>query len=194
MAVENLTYCKNKVIEYVDNGLYYAECQYKINEAQSILSKRIGVPNLTVVLDIDDTAISFYDYWKKVDFGGTNATVTASFYLEYEPELPPVKAFYDYCIKNNVNIIFLTGRREKYRTPTLQLLKNAGYVTFMGLDMKPDNSQLNDAEFKAEMILKYQKQGLIIAVIVGDQNTDGENTADYKCIIPNKFYDVTAYE
>jgi predicted secreted acid phosphatase len=194
MMIENLSFCKDDVIQYVDDGTYYSECAAAIDAAQTILTKRIGVLNLTVVLDIDDTAIELYGYWKSKDFAGTNETITESFIRENEPALPGVKSFYDFCINNNVNVIFLTGRSDKYRNTTTQLIKNAGYVSYLALDMKPESLKMKDAEFKTMMVDKYQAQGLVIATFVDDQKADMNNTADYKCLIPNKWYDVSAYE
>lgn len=191
---KNLTYCKNDIIQYVESGEYYSDCEEKIMMALEILNQKLKEPKVSVVLDIDDTAIELYNYWKLKDFAGTPETITESFFLEHEPNSTSIYNFYQYCIENKVNVFFLTGREEQYRPWTKKLLLNAGYKDYYSLLMKPDNDKRTDQQFKADTIKSLQNQGYTIAVNIGDQQTDIQNTADYQCLIPNPMYDVTAYE
>jgi hypothetical protein len=194
MTIENLSYCKNDVINYIDSGLYDAESQDAIDNLKVKVEAILGAKNLTICFDIDDTAIRLESYWRSKDYGGTNETITESYLRENEPAHPCVCNFYLYCLSQGINVIFLTGRREKYRIYTEKLLFNAGYNAYYLLDMKPTDSALSDAEFKAQQIDKYIAEGLVVASMIGDQKTDHVNNATYQCPIPNKWYDVTAYE
>jgi predicted secreted acid phosphatase len=190
----NLTFCKDDIINYVESGEYYSECNTRITIAKDELNKKLKESKVSVTIDIDDTAIELYGYWKLKDFAGTDETITQSFFLENEPALQPVFDFYTYCITNNVNVFFLTGRREEYRSWTKKLLNKAGYIDYYSLLMKPTNDNRNDAQFKTDTIKSLQNQGYVIAVNIDDQESEMNNTADYQCPIPNPMYNVAAYE
>jgi hypothetical protein len=193
MTLKNLSFCKNDVIDYVDSGAYDADIQGAIDDFKSKIDLMLGTTNLTVCFDIDDTAIRLEAYWRSKDYAGTNETITESQMRENEPANKIILDFYNYCISKGILCIFLTGRREKYLAYTEELLANALYSNYHLLDMKPTDSNLDDATFKAQQIDKYTAQGLIVGGVVGDQVSDFQNSAIYKCEIPNYWYDVTAY-
>src|ERR1035438_4279282 len=66
----NLYVQKQALIRYHDSGPYDAEVRRVADRAMSYIRKRAasGQPNLAVVLDIDDTAISTWGRLGKDDF------------------------------------------------------------------------------------------------------------------------------
>lgn len=210
MPVKNLSYDKKDIEKYVlqstpEFGNYYTEWQIEIDKAKVVLAQRLQEPQISAVFDVDDTAIDLASYWmdSEIDYAGTTKTINDSYLLTNMPANSVIYAFYKYCIDNNVTIFFLTGRRESkiidgvdtnLRIPTTSLLINAGYNYYAQLIMKPSDSTQKDAEFKAEAIKKLQNEGYVIAINVGDQLTDTQNTSDYQCFQQSPFYDVTAYE
>jgi predicted secreted acid phosphatase len=210
MPIKNLSYDKKDIETYVlqttpEFGNYYMEWQTEIDKAITVLSKRLKEAKISVVIDIDDTAIDLASYWmdSEIDYAGTTKTINDSYLLTNMPANKLVYKFYKYCVTNKVTIFFLTGRREykvidgieqNLRITTTSLLSNAGYIEYDSLLMKQKDDARKDDQFKADTIKILQNSGYIIAVNVGDQETDKKNTADYQCFQQSPFYDITAYE
>lgn len=201
MTIENLSAFKAQLIKYYEDGLYEIETNEIIEKARSYLSVRLSKPAISVVCDVDDSAINLYPYWKRQDFAGTELTITNSFFLENEPANKKVLEFYKYCVENKVNFIFLTSRPESLnihdcnvdiRSKTIRLLNSAGYTNFKDLIMKQQNDERSDLEFKQSAIAELQKTNYI-AVNVGDQWSDWQNSAEYQCELINKIYDTRYY-
>src|SRR5437867_3078713 len=66
----NLYFHKQALIRYHDSGAYQAEIKRVAASATSYIRKRAasGEPNLAVVFDIDDTALSSWDRLLNYDF------------------------------------------------------------------------------------------------------------------------------
>jgi predicted secreted acid phosphatase len=198
-AVEpkNLTFVKQELILYHDSGNYEYDVSSVINKARDYLEKRIAeneVNNakkkLAVVLDVDDTAITLYSFLKKNDFGDTQNMFLAAFKKVDLPAIPETLSLYNFAKQKGLAVFFITGRKEYFRTTTVQELKNAGYKDWNGLYLRSNIDFLKPAAvYKTAIRKKITERGYDIVLSVGDQYSDlVGGYADYLVKLPNPFY------
>jgi len=71
-----------------------------------------------------------------------------------------------------VEVIFITGRRERDRRGTEKNLRAEGFGDYAALWFKPDSAKITTEQFKAETRKKIQAAGHVIIANVGDQESD----------------------
>lgn len=188
--LKNLYFAKQEVVSYYETGKYSVETKDVIKSAIDDLSK-ISVPdNAAAVFDIDETALSNYDYIKSIDFGYNKELWDKYIQDTTAKAIPEVKELYDWLIKNNVKIYFITGRSEVGYESTKQNLINEGYTKFEKLFVRtPADSKITAVEYKSKIREKLTNDGYKIIACVGDQYSDleGGNTG-LKVKIPNYLY------
>ena len=148
--------------------------------------------NSVVIFDVDDTALSNYDFIKSMDFGYVPSLWQSYLDKGNAPVNPQVKILYDYLVDRRIKIIFLTGRSYKDYESTYKNLKNAGYIEFDTLIVKSkDQLEESASDYKNIERLALSELGYKIIGCVGDQDSDfkGGNTGiDVK--LPNYLYKV----
>ncbi len=142
-----------------------------------------------VVLDIDDTALSWYFCAKELDppFGGGLPGCAVSSLLR---AIPQARSFYNYVRARGVTVFFITGRPESLRPQTVESLKDARYTGKLRVYLKPPSYKRDSViPYKAGARKKITGRGYRILVNVGDQQSDlkgGYSKKTYK--LPNPMY------
>ena len=142
-----------------------------------------------VVLDIDDTALSWYFCAKELSppFGSGLPDCAVSSLLR---AIPQARSFYNYVRARGVTVFFITGRPEGLRPQTTESLRDARYKGKLRIYLKP-SSYKNDSVigYKAGARKTITRRGYRILVNVGDQQSDlkgGYSRKTYK--LPNPMY------
>ncbi len=169
----NIGIAKDEVINYHNNGEYEKDTRKAIEEAIEKFNGIDPVQNAVVIFDIDETAISSYGFYRKWDFGYVPKYFDMWVDSAKGPAVPAVLDLYNYLLKKNFKIIFITGRKEYQYEPTIKNLIGAGYEHFDSLIVKGEEYSGQTAEkFKSEKRTELTKKGYIIAGTVGDQLSD----------------------
>ncbi len=192
-----LAQVKQQIIEYHQSGAYEYDLEKLVEQANAYLSKRIAENNsskhhkkLAVVFDVDDTALSNYQYFKTSDFSDNSNVWNKVLNNADSPPLIPIKNIYQYAVGHGVKIFFITGRREAYRKQTEINLLSAGYTVYEGLYLQSNNyNNLSAAPFKTKARMNITKKGYEIIANFGDHYSDlrgGYAERIYK--LPNYIY------
>lgn len=190
VTIINLDAAKNAVRSYYESGEFDKECSKIIDDAINHIEKMKINNNSTVIFDIDETALSNYEYTKSIGFG-----FIPDFWNNWVKEgkgkaIKETKRFYDYLISKNIRIVFLTGRYEELREATLKNLIEQGYTKFDTIITRTNEERnIPAAEFKAKKREELVKKGYEIIANIGDQWSDlvGGNSG-YKIKLPNYLY------
>ncbi len=186
----NLGIAKDEVINYHNSGRYEMETAEAIDEAIEKFNGAGSGENTAVVFDVDETAVTSYEHYKKWDFGYVPEFFDMWVDSAKAPAVPAVLNFYNYLLKNNYKIVFLTGRKEYQYAATFKNLVNAGYTKFDTLIVKGEEYSGQTAEkYKSEKRSELAEKGYIISGTVGDQWSDlnGSNHG-IQVKIPNYMY------
>ncbi len=186
----NLGTAKKVVQEYYESGTYDRECSKIIDTAISYLDKKKISEKSTVVFDIDETALSNYQYTKEIGFGYTYKSWNDWQKKGIAPAIKNTKRFYDYLISKKIHVVFLTGREAEMRDVTKRNLVEQGFTKFDTLIVRSEAERnLSAAAFKLQKRNELVKNGYDIIASVGDQQSDfdGGNTG-YEIKLPNYLY------
>lgn len=191
----NLTFAKQNLVKYHDSGDYLHEFEQVIKTAKLYLAQKIKKnqsehKKLALVLDIDETSLSNYQYMKPRDFGGTLKQFNQDIERGDAPALEPTLKLYNYAKKNHMAVFFVTGRKENQRQITSHNLKKAGYSAWDGLYLKPnDYHQKSIIPYKSKARKEIASRGYTIVESIGDQNSDIEGGYSEKGFkLPNPYY------
>lgn len=190
IKIINLDAAKNAVQNYYESGLFDYECSKVIDDAINHISKIKINEKSAVVFDVDETALSNYEYIKSIGFG-FRMDLWNNWVREGKAKsILQTKRFYDYLISKNIRVIFITGRNEEERTSTIRNLIEQGYTKFDTLiARKKEERNIPAAEFKALKREELVRKGYEIIANIGDQWSDlvGGNSG-YKIKLPNYLY------
>lgn len=186
----NLGAAKQAVQIYYESGEYDRECSKIIDEAiDYIKSIKVGAKS-EVVFDIDETALSNYQFTKSIGFGYIPKLWDQWMQEGHAPAIKETKRFYEYLVSQNIDVIFLTGRDEPFRDATQKNLIEQGYTKFDTLIMRSKNeADMPTAQFKSTKREELSRKGYVIIACIGDQPSDlaGGNTG-YKIKLPDYLY------
>lgn len=189
----NLSEIKSQIVSYYESEKidldYQKAIQSKMNELKQAIKKNAGKNNL-VVFDIDETILSNYPVIKECDFGYIPDIWDKWIMKGEAPIIKPTKELYDFLIKNNVKVVFITGRYEDQYEITKQNLNRYGVQIFDTIITKNRNSpKVTAAVFKEQKREELVKKGYNIIACVGDQWSDmeGKHTG-IKIKLPNYIY------
>jgi predicted secreted acid phosphatase len=182
---------------YYDSGEYLKDISKVAKEANDYIEvqvsenlKNLHPKKLAVVLDIDETSLSYYESMSKRNFCYNPIAAQNEILKARAPAIQPVLYLYNNAIKNNVAVFFITGRESSTHQATIMNLNNAGYIKFAGLYTKPENYNKNSIqEFKTKTRILIEKQGYTIIASIGDQMSDlkgGHAAKTFK--LPNPYY------
>jgi acid phosphatase len=174
--VPNLGLLKKDILAYHDNGRWTADIRAVVERAMEARDARApSVDKPAIVFDIDETALSNWQQIKEADFGYNSKEFDAWVQSARAPPIKPVLDLYRLAKKRGLAIFFITGRAEKLREATEKNLRDAGYETWDGLLLKPnDNHEPSIVPFKSGERRKLTDQGYQILVNIGDQDSDLE--------------------
>ena len=188
--IMNLGDAKKIVQEYYESGNFDLECSKIIDRAISHLNEIKISGKSVVVFDIDETALSNYQYTKEIGFGYIYKSWNDWQLKGTAPAIKNSKRFYDYLISKNIHVVFLTGREAEMREATRRNLIEQGYTKFDTLIVRSEAERnLSAASFKLQKRNELVKNGYDIIASVGDQQSDfeGGNTG-YEIKLPNYLY------
>ncbi len=199
----NLYEVKQELIRYHDSGQYFHEITEVDQNAAAYLLERVEqnteLPadqrkKLAIVLDIDETSLSNYPDMVAFDFGGTEKEQDDAIALGHDPAIAPTLALYRLALKHHIAVFFVTGRQESLRAATESNLKKAGFISWSGLMLKPDDYiETSVVPYKTDARAKIEAQGYDIIFTMGDQESDLKGTmkgrfADKTFKIPDPYY------
>ena len=189
----NMDTIKKQIKEFRTSGRWDQAITCVVDKAYAVLKKYLPVRNkrLALVVDIDDTALSNFDFILGNDFG-YNRDRTKKWETEgKDPAIEPVRDLCNYAKKQGFALFFITGRRENQRESTERNLKKAGYKAWDKAYFKPMNFRAPSASgFKSRWREHIVQQGYTIVVSIGDQMSDfeGNPQALANVKLPNPMY------
>jgi acid phosphatase len=189
----NLGVLRNRLVHWEQTGAYKACFDSEAAKAHAwlravIAARRVAKP--AVVLDIDETALSNWDFLRahamdifSPAFPEWSATHGASV-------LPATLAIFNEARRAGVPVFFITGRAEAMRATTERELRAAGYSGWAAIHLKPDNYPHHSIiPFKSGVRRALEGQGYDIVLNMGDQWSDLEGGAARRTFkLPNPFY------
>ena len=149
-----------------------------------------------VVFDVDDTALSSFCFLARNAF-----QPFPCFHPDYinanvhtPVALPSVLKLYHYMKHRGLQVVFLSERSEQARMVTTQSLVAAGFVGPKDrIILRPNNRCMESISvFKArERQALFEKEGLEIVAVVGDQMSDFyDGHTGYQIKLPNYLYHI----
>lgn len=193
----NLSLLKAELVQYHDSGLYQKEltkvitnaCQYIIQRAQAN-NKKPHKEKLAIVLDIDETSLSSYDYIVKHDFAFNKEAWHQHMLKADATAIKPMLTLYKHALHNHVAVFFVTGRANSELKATEKNLTRAGFIHWSGLYTRPKHgNEPSVVPFKAGVRAKITKLGYVVIASIGDQISDGQGGYAEKTFkLPNPYY------
>lgn len=186
----NLGAAKNAVRAYYESGGFDRECAKIIDDAINQIEKIELADKSAVVFDIDETALSNYEYTKKIGFGYIYKLWNEWQLKGIAPAIKDTKRFYDYLISKNIRVIFISGRNADVGEATKKNLIEQGYTKFDALILRSESeNKISAAEWKAAKRKDLISKGYNIIACIGDQESDfaGGNTG-IKIKLPSYLY------
>jgi len=188
----NLTFQKEKLQKYHDSGKYEADIQSVIDHATVYVKNRTesGEQNLAIVLDIDETSLTDWDYIQDYDFGWEKKSFSDWIERANAKPIRPTLQFYRFAKKLGIKVFFITGRTQNFEQATVKNLNAAGYENCDGVFLKPvtDHSP-SVSTFKTSIRRRLSNQGLKIIANIGDQDSDLKGGfAERVFKLPDPFY------
>jgi len=189
----NLSVLKQEIVAYVESGDYAAAINAVAKEATAFVTARAAQrapgERLAVVLDIDETALTNLPHMRALDFGYVPAAWDSWVAEGKAPAIAPVLEFFNAARRAGVEVVFITGRRERDRPGTEKNLRAAGYGDYAMLLLKPDGTKTSTESFKTETRKKIQAAGRVIIANMGDQASDlAGGYAERTFKVPGPFY------
>ncbi len=169
----NLSFVKDAVISYHESGNFNRDAEQSVNEAIAQFDKITPSEMSVVVFDVDETALSNYEYNKDWDFGYVAKYFDMWIDSAKAPPVAEVLNLYNYLVDKNFRIVFLTARKENQFDATYRNLVSAGFTKFDTLIVKDKKySGLSSEIFKTDKRIQLKEKGYIIEGTVGDQWSD----------------------
>ena len=193
----NLWLLRKNVEAYHDSGAYDREINAVIQQARRFINQKAEAnahskhpEKLAIVLDIDETSLSYYPRMVPRQFVATKEQLRQEIQAADAPAIKPTLELYRDALRQNVAVFFITGRPESLKEPTEKNLKRAGFTTWTGIYFKPDNyDKPSTIPYKSHYRCKISKMGYTVLASIGDQHSDlkgGCSEAGFK--LPNPFY------
>ena len=144
-----------------------------------------------MVLDIDETSLSNYEYLAASNFTNTTGQQALAVAAADDPPVQPTLDLYRLAKARGVAVFFITGRPEGIpgvRDQTEANLKSAGFTTWNKVVLNPSLGG-PAIPYKSGERAKIENQGFRIILNVGDQESDLRGGhADRAFKLPNPFY------
>ena len=186
----NLAIVKEKLKEYHTGGKYNTDLNRIIKKAITEFSKITPKENSLVIFDIDETALSNYQFALDYDFGYNEEIWTEWVDSKKATAISEVKILYDMLIEKGFKVVFLTGRNRSHYDATKENLINEGYTKFDTLiTRKMDALKTTAVDYKSKERKQLVENGYIIVGTIGDQLSDLEGPYHgIQVKLPNYYY------
>src|SRR3990167_11095436 len=139
-----ITPLEHTLRKYHDSGMYHDELSKVAARAdkyitqQATLNQQSGHPQkLAIVLDVDETSLSYYNHMLKHHFWHNPADARKEILTASAPPIKPILSLYDHAIQHDIAVFFVTARRSFAYQATVKNLKSAGYKTWAGVYTRP---------------------------------------------------------
>ncbi len=187
----NLDLNKRQIRAYVESGDYDREIGAVAAKARAWIEERAvqGGSRLTLVLDLDETLLSNWPLLKQQDFGYVPAEWARWVGAGQAPAIEPVRAVFFAARRVGVEVVLLTGRRERDRAGTARNLQTIGCTDYADLICKPDGDSRPSGAFKTAARRDLIAGGRTVIANIGDQASDlSGGSAERTFKLPNPFY------
>jgi predicted secreted acid phosphatase len=187
----NLQPHKQQVRTYVESGDYQREIAAVAARARVWIEQRVakGGAKLTVIFDLDETLLSNWPLLKKQDFGYVPAEWERWVEAGEAPAIEPVREIFLAARRAGMEVVFLTGRRERDRVGTEKNLRAIGCADYALLRCKADRDPRTSAAFKTAVRQELAAGGRTLIANIGDQESDlAGGFAERTFKLPNPFY------
>lgn len=185
---ENLTLAKQDVELYYESKSFNQEVKEVLEEAWHQLKNIVPTDKSTIIIDIDETALSNYEYFKLMGLAKGNQTAFTYWKsLGYCRAIKPTLSFYKKLIKKGFKVVFISCRSTKIYKQTAANLKKVGYHTFERIILRTKKDmKVPFYTYKKQKRYDLANEGYEIVACVGDQWSDleGEHTG-IKVKLPN---------
>lgn len=172
---ENIGILQDSVKAYVASGRYYTGITIVVDSAKAYIETRMGANNPAIVLDIDETSLSNYEYEIKYNFGNRGDIWKEWVLSKKDTAIGPTLSLARWAVSKDIAVFFITGRPlynpDTAIDPTVLNLKQVGYPLWRGIYFKPEGERLSDFKTAAR---KHIEEDLRYTIIVnlGDQYSD----------------------
>lgn len=191
-GVENIQTLEDQITAYYTSGRQEADVAKVYAHARAYVAKRLkeGVKKPAVVLDVDDTMLSSFNYEKANDYG-YDSKVWHVWEREFKfPVMPAALAFTKWAKANGVALFYVTGRPTAEYAVSLAEIKAAGLPVPVKLVLRPPGPKTKSViPFKSGARHEIENEGYTILAAIGDQWSDslgGFTEREYK--LPNPMY------
>ncbi|RLN30632.1 stem 28 kDa glycoprotein precursor [Panicum miliaceum] len=176
-------------------GLFRQDCAVVAREATAYTEglELAGDGREAWVFDVDDTTLTNLPYYADTGFGAE--PYNATYFEEYvanatAPALPEVLELYEKLLALGIKVVFITGRHDYEREPTVKNLRSAGYHTWEKLVLKPSSLGSSVVPYKSGERQKLVDAGYRIVGNMGDQWSDlvGAPEGDRTFKVPDPMY------
>ncbi len=178
---------RKQVQQYYESGEYQNEITEILHNAWQKLKHINPTETSVVVIDIDETALSCYDFFKNTQFVKIEPNFRQWKSLGTAPAIEPVLHFYRKLIKHGFKIIFISCRGQELHNATARNLTSVGYKTFERIILRTLEDKLMPFhEYKKRKRAELAQEGWHVVACIGDQWSDleGEHTG-LRIKIPN---------
>jgi predicted secreted acid phosphatase len=203
--IPNLDTIKNDLRQYhactCTCGCYARDLDVQADRAIAFLRQRAAPrtpkvnsgakEKLTLILDIDETALSNYKELVGADFAYNAPVFDAWVDTGEAPAIPGTLRLYNEAQRLGVSVFFITGRLESQRAVTERNLRAVGFDNWQQLAMRPvAHGAGTIGAFKAVVRGQIVAQGYTLILNVGDQWSDlkGKPEAEYSVKYPDPYY------
>lgn len=187
----NLALLKQEIRTYVDSGEYEKDIGVVATEAKTWLRERApqGGGKLAIVFDLDETLLSNWPEFVRLDLGSERKALAEWFESAKCPVINPVRELYQLARALGIEVIYITGRPERFRAATernLQAVDCAGHAEFI---CKPNDWKDTAEKYKAAERQRLTAAGYVIIANIGDQDSDLAGGGSEKIFkLPNPLY------
>ncbi len=188
----NLSPHKQEVRAYLEDGRHLRQVEAVAARATEWIEQRVarGGTKLAVIFDLDETLLFNWPHIRAMDFGYVEAAWDRWVDEANAPALEPVREVYRLARKLNVDVVFLTGRREHQRASTERNLRAIECGDFAALICKGADDKRTAAAYKTAARKRLmEEEGRTIIANLGDQESDlagGYSERVFK--LPNAIY------
>lgn len=191
-GLENLNTLQDQITTYYTSGRQEADVANVYAHARAYVAMRLkeGVKKPAVVLDVDDTMLSSFNYEKANDYG-----YDSKIWHEWEkafkfPVMPAALAFTKWAQSQGIALFYVTGRPIAEYDVSLAEIKAAGLPVPVKLVLRPPGPKTKSViPFKSGARHAIENEGYTILAAIGDQWSDsrgGFTEREYK--LPNPMY------
>lgn len=187
----NLALLKQEIRAYVDSGEYDQDIGAVAAEAKAWLRERapMGGGKLAIVFDLDETLLSNWPEYVRLDLGSERKALAEWFESAKCPVIGSVRELYQLARTLGVEVIYITGRPERFRTATNRNLQAAGCGEYAEFICKPADWKETAEKYKTAERQRLTAAGYVIIANIGDQESDlagGGSEKTFK--LPNPLY------